>query len=777
MAGVVAGGGSLTTRGNVTVTPINMTNASNSNCQFSYSANGVRISVPSEELRTHSNLPIDDEDSNDAEVSKIDFLQYQVNMRNKKKRPSSSVQTSETTQDGGERERPMSWEGELSDTEMADALTGDGEDDSCQPKAESESESRDLSVKEEPVAAGSFQGREDRDALDLKYASVPQHSLHFHQRSLSMNRICVVTESGATRRCSPERGRPPSAAPPPVPTAPDGYQAKLEQHVLQQQQIQQQQQQQTMLPELKCEPGALVEKLLGSLHGTPSGSPLLPRQPRVLSNASNDSAIHSMYTHSVYSSPSASPGASRHGASLSRNNSDASHSSCYSYSSEFSPTHSPVQGRHGVLFREAGGLYPGSGSSADPSDTPSEPDHLHQGISRQQLINSPCPICGDKISGFHYGIFSCESCKGFFKRTVQNRKNYVCLRGANCPVTVATRKKCPACRFDKCLHCGMKLEAIREDRTRGGRSTYQCSYTLSGAASTGSLLAPALPAAALRHATSLTSVNGASTPHGAYSASRDNSGRASHDQSLDRLTVPSLLQEIMDVEHLWQYNESELSRLKSGQASGSTPNPLLAGGPDFLANLCNIADHRLYKIVKWCKSLPLFKNISIDDQICLLINSWCELLVLSCCYRGVGTPGEVRVGSGRGITLHQSDKLGLSPCIERMLHFTDHLRRLRVDRYEYVALKVIVLLTSDALELKEPEKVRASQERALAALQAYTAAHYPDTPAKFGELLLRIPELQRTCQVGKEMLNPSNKSKDGEGSSFNLLMELLRGDH
>merc|ERR1719208_353266 len=98
------------------------------------------------------------------------------------------------------------------------------------------------------------------------------------------------------------------------------------------------------------------------------------------------------------------------------------------------------------------------------------------GISRQQLINSPCPVCTDKISGFHYGIFSCESCKGFFKRTVQNKKNYVCLRGAQCPVSISTRKKCPACRFDKCLKTGMKLEAIREDRTRGGRSTYQCSY-------------------------------------------------------------------------------------------------------------------------------------------------------------------------------------------------------------------------------------------------------------------------------------------------------------
>jgi hypothetical protein len=55
--------------------------------------------------------------------------------------------------------------------------------------------------------------------------------------------------------------------------------------------------------------------------------------------------------------------------------------------------------------------------------------------------------------------------------------------------------------------------------------------------------------------------------------------------------------------------------------------------------------------------------VQIDDQICLLINSWCELLVLSCCYRGVGTPGEVRVGGGRGITLDQSAKSVLHSSI------------------------------------------------------------------------------------------------------------------
>lgn len=82
----------------------------------------------------------------------------------------------------------------------------------------------------------------------------------------------------------------------------------------------------------------------------------------------------------------------------------------------------------------------------------------------------------------------------------------------------------------------------------------------------------------------------------------------------------------MDVEHLWQYNESELTRLNQmpivPMAGGSNPatNPLLASAglsngdnsnPDLIANLCNVADHRLYKIVKWCKSLPLFKNISV----------------------------------------------------------------------------------------------------------------------------------------------------------------------
>lgn len=70
----------------------------------------------------------------------------------------------------------------------------------------------------------------------------------------------------------------------------------------------------------------------------------------------------------------------------------------------------------------------------------------------------------------------------------------------------------------------------------------------------------------------------------------------------------------MEVEHLWHYNERDM--LGGGGSPISTPSSPSSGPQDpnseFLANLCNIADHRLYKIVKWCKSLPLFKNISVS---------------------------------------------------------------------------------------------------------------------------------------------------------------------
>ncbi|KAF1395844.1 Nuclear receptor ROR-gamma, partial [Eudyptes chrysocome] len=67
----------------------------------------------------------------------------------------------------------------------------------------------------------------------------------------------------------------------------------------------------------------------------------------------------------------------------------------------------------------------------------------------------PCKICGDKSSGIHYGVITCEGCKGFFRRSQQSSLSYACSRQQNCPIDRASRNRCQHCRLQKCLRLGM----------------------------------------------------------------------------------------------------------------------------------------------------------------------------------------------------------------------------------------------------------------------------------------------------------------------------------
>lgn len=73
------------------------------------------------------------------------------------------------------------------------------------------------------------------------------------------------------------------------------------------------------------------------------------------------------------------------------------------------------------------------------------------------------------IFSFNFSLFS--SCKGFFKRTVQNRRVYTCVAEGGCEITKTQRNRCQYCRFKKCIEQGMVLQAVREDRMPGGRNS------------------------------------------------------------------------------------------------------------------------------------------------------------------------------------------------------------------------------------------------------------------------------------------------------------------
>ncbi|XP_012262808.2 retinoic acid receptor RXR-alpha-B isoform X2 [Athalia rosae] len=103
---------------------------------------------------------------------------------------------------------------------------------------------------------------------------------------------------------------------------------------------------------------------------------------------------------------------------------------------------------------------PGAQSKTGGAGSPYPPNHPLSGSKHL------CSICGDRASGKHYGVYSCEGCKGFFKRTVRKDLSYACREEKSCIIDKRQRNRCQYCRYQKCLAMGMKREAVQEERQR-----------------------------------------------------------------------------------------------------------------------------------------------------------------------------------------------------------------------------------------------------------------------------------------------------------------------
>jgi hypothetical protein len=78
------------------------------------------------------------------------------------------------------------------------------------------------------------------------------------------------------------------------------------------------------------------------------------------------------------------------------------------------------------------------------------------GQGTPELKDKICQVCSDAASGYHYGVYSCEGCKAFFKRSTQGvMPSYVCPAVNTCTIDKQRRKSCQSCRLMKCFNVGM----------------------------------------------------------------------------------------------------------------------------------------------------------------------------------------------------------------------------------------------------------------------------------------------------------------------------------
>ncbi|KAF6017378.1 Hr46 [Bugula neritina] len=93
-----------------------------------------------------------------------------------------------------------------------------------------------------------------------------------------------------------------------------------------------------------------------------------------------------------------------------------------------------------------------------------KPGSSHSKGIKAEIEVIPCKVCSDKSSGVHYGVITCEGCKGFFRRSQSNASNYLCQKDGKCQIDRLNRNRCQYCRLQKCLALGMSKEAVKFGR-------------------------------------------------------------------------------------------------------------------------------------------------------------------------------------------------------------------------------------------------------------------------------------------------------------------------
>lgn len=293
-----------------------------------------------------------------------------------------------------------------------------------------------------------------------------------------------------------------------------------------------------------------------------------------------------------------------------------------------------------------------------------------------------CAICADKSSGLHYGIYTCEGCKGFFKRTVQNKRVYTCVSGTgSCPMTKEQRNRCQFCRFQKCLQQGMVLEAVREDRMPGGRNgsaiynLYKLKYKKTrrlqalcesilrenGTRDTASPAAPhgtssrrtppghpvsgctspgsppsGTPAPDIRSSTEPLNLSAKESVIKSDAAPTSCCSSTANRFTSMRSPLPSqnknLIQELIEIDHIERLINLKglriVHKLESCSSDSTTPA---------CQRLSRIGDEIVEQLVEWTKMLPFYHELPVEVHTHLLTQRWAELVLLSACFYAAST--------------------------------------------------------------------------------------------------------------------------------------------
>ncbi|CDS40440.1 COUP TF:Svp nuclear hormone receptor [Echinococcus multilocularis] len=283
-----------------------------------------------------------------------------------------------------------------------------------------------------------------------------------------------------------------------------------------------------------------------------------------------------------------------------------------------------------------------------------------------------CVVCGDKSSGKHYGQFTCEGCKSFFKRSVRRQLTYTCRGARQCLIDLHHRNQCQYCRFQKCLRKGMHKEAVQRGRLSAVSHPYFRTFDRRG---------------------------GEISPDSEIGA-----------PSMDSAQTRSALQLI--------------STLLNAEQAFDSP----------FTSTAAIATH----YVRWAKQLPFFNNIHKVDQMALLNDALCDIILLTLSQR-------LNYGIDL-LKLHQhNDGENVKLNLRKLYENINQLTTLNLNFVECACLKAMLFFNVDVDHLMDPNPIKYAQVEIQAALEEYLHCTMSNNqPSRLGYILLRWIGLRTT---------------------------------
>ncbi|XP_071791846.1 nuclear hormone receptor E75-like [Asterias amurensis] len=321
-----------------------------------------------------------------------------------------------------------------------------------------------------------------------------------------------------------------------------------------------------------------------------------------------------------------------------------------------------------------------------------------------------CRVCGDKASGFHYGVHACEGCKGFFRRSIQQNVKYrVCTKGDECLIMRINRNRCQYCRLKKCLHVGMSKDAVRL-----GRCPKKCKPQ--------GMPIPSPP----------------KSPSGEYIINPEET----------QMKMEQLILSIHEAQKktLWdcftfngwsEYFPSIINR-NSIATNTQSQTKLIT---DLVTN--NFTPS-ITRIIGFAKMIPGFLNLDKDDQITLLKGGSLEVLLVR-----LAQVISVKDGMCALIEYHKElshDGTKITPLIEiiqDVIEFGLKFKQLDLTNCEVALFTAVILLSADRPGLLVPDQIETLQLQIVQALQSQILLNHPNDRLVFPRLMMKLSDIRQ----------------------------------